>query len=141
MSWRGSILLLLVAGAAWGQETPKPSLTVFVRENNSSGRPMPVVQISAHGVNPAFNQADGKITLLIPEHQPGDDLEVAVYKEGYEVVNDLERNVTLPRKRELHLFLCEPARCLAERLSFYRLSADPLRRSIEARYLWKPGSR
>lgn len=40
MSWRSSILLLMIAGVAWGQETPPPSPNVVVRADDTSGRPL-----------------------------------------------------------------------------------------------------
>jgi tetratricopeptide (TPR) repeat protein len=110
-----------------------PSLTIFVRENNSAGRPLAGVQVSAPQCRPGVTNRSGKKKLIFPERQVGDTVEVAIYYEGFEVVNDLLRNVTLPRDpaTELNLYLSRPERVIEERLLFYRLSFDTIRKEIE----------
>jgi tetratricopeptide (TPR) repeat protein len=113
-------------------------LTVWVRENDQNGAPLAGVQIQAPKANPAVTDSTGKKTLTFPEHQVGDRLKLGLFKEGYEVVNHIQLEVTLPRdaNSEEHFFLCKSERCPAARLSFYQLRAEAQRLAVEESY-WK----
>ncbi len=95
-----------------------------------------VLKVSAPGANPGATDSTGKKKLVFPDRQVGDSLELAIYRKDYELVNDLDRLVTLPRDPfcGAQFLLCRPERCFEERFSFFRLSAEPLKKKIEAGY-------
>jgi len=64
--------------------------------NEEGGPPMGNVEMSAVGRNPTNTGADGQFTFRFPNKNPGDTVSLTLRKEGYVVVNDIQREVTLP---------------------------------------------
>ena len=124
MRCRTRALLILPLALLAATNAKAADLYGKVVENELGGPPMVGIEIGAAGANPTATGSLGLFRLALPRRQPGETVSLTVHKEGYEVVNDVQLEVTLllkPEDRPLILLLCRPKLCEEMRRRFYRL--------------------
>jgi tetratricopeptide (TPR) repeat protein len=132
MSARAFIILAMVVVVPKVQAAT--SLRGVVLSNEIGGPPMGNVEVSAVGGNLNNTGADGQFTFKFPNKNPGDTVLLSVRKEGYVVVNDIQREQTLPANpddRLVTLLLCKEGDREEMARRFYRLKGDE---AIDATY-------
>ena len=126
------LLLLAVAsveGSALAQETKAKGATLKGRivANQLGGQAMARVTVSADGANTTESRdPDGRFTLIFPNKEPGDTVEVIVSKSGYIVVNSVQLRVVLPKIADaepLILLMCKESEREEWARIFYRLKS------------------
>src|SRR6185295_5573695 len=134
MRCRTRALLILPLALLAATNAKAADLYGKVVENELGGPPMVGIEIGAAGANPTATGSLGLFRLALPRRQPGETVSLTVHKEGYEVVNDVQLEVTLllkPEDRPLILLLCRPKLCEEMRRRFYRLKGID---AVEASY-------
>jgi tetratricopeptide (TPR) repeat protein len=129
---RACLILSLAFFAATNAEAAE--LHGKVVENEFGGSPMAGIEIGAAGANPTVTGSLGLFHLELPSRKPGETVSLTIRKEGYEVVNDIQLEITLllkPEDRPLTLLLCRPRLCEEMRRRFYRLKGM---QAVEASY-------
>ncbi|MGA9578777.1 MAG: tetratricopeptide repeat protein, partial [Terrimicrobiaceae bacterium] len=92
------------------------------------------VQVGAVGASPVVSDSLGMFTLEFPQKEPGGAVRLAVSKEGYEVVNDIQLELAAPDPAEakiLIVLLCKQGSREEMARRFYRLKSFE---AIEATY-------
>ncbi len=128
--------LLLVASL----EIQAATLKGIVRENELSGQPMANVAISAHGASPTASDSFGMFTLIFPNKQPGEEVEIVLNNQGYAVANDIQMKTLLPADPDrniLTVILCKEILRPAMAARFYRLKCDEAVNATYSRELKK----
>jgi len=89
------------------------------------------------GASRTESDFEGKFSLEFPKRQPGEPVRLIVSKPGYEVVNDVELEATLPADPEakpLLVLLCKEGNREEMAARYYRLRSNE---AIEATYQQK----
>jgi tetratricopeptide (TPR) repeat protein len=77
----------------------------IIRADRIDGAPIPNVQLTAPGANPAASATDGTFLLEFPGKEQTRIVHLDASKDGYVVVNAFQLLLQLPRKREDDLLL------------------------------------
>ena len=97
-----------------------------VLENSLGGKPLGGAQISAIGANTTTSGSQsGAFTLEFPRRNPGETIFLAVSREGYVVVNDIQLEQTLrslPETKVFRVILSNPKIRYQCALAYYRLA-------------------
>jgi tetratricopeptide (TPR) repeat protein len=94
--------------------------------NELGGPPVPNVPIYVTGANPTTSLTDGTFTLQFPRNQPGETVRLVVQKKGFEVVNDIQLQLPLPKNPEselLTILLCKEGDREEMARRFFRLKS------------------
>lgn len=96
--------LFLLAGSCFLflQTIAQTAVKIFVRLNEESG--LYVNDVSIKVLSPKLysweRTDDGEYTIKLPDNTAGDDVQIDVIKNGFEVVNREKLNITIPRNKE-----------------------------------------
>ena len=113
------------------------TLKGMVLANQHGGSPVAKVEVGATGVaNLTKTGESGGFTLVFPNAQPGDVVQLTVNKPGYVVVNYVQLRVVLPKNPDaepLTLLLCKEEQFGEYAREFYRLkSLDAVEQTYKA---------
>ncbi len=118
----GTLALLLA-----GLPAQAASIKGVVLANELSGPPLENVGVdAAAGTSHTETDLAGKFSLEFPRRQPGDWVRLLASKPGYEVVNEVELEATLPADAEakpLIVLLCKEGNREEMARRFYRLKS------------------
>jgi tetratricopeptide (TPR) repeat protein len=112
---------------AWCSCAEASKLKGVVRSNELGGPPLRDVAVSAvAGANATVTDAFGTFTLEFPNKQPGETILLIVQKEGFEVVNDIQLELSLPTDADakpVTILLCKVGNREEMARRFYRLKS------------------
>jgi hypothetical protein len=98
-------LALLLAGSPAVQAA---RLQGLVLANEVGGPGLRDVGVDAVGANRTETDGSGKFSLEFPHRQPGEPVRLSVNAPGYEVVNDVQLEATLPADPEAKPLVLRP---------------------------------
>jgi tetratricopeptide (TPR) repeat protein len=94
--------------------------------NEIGGPPMTNVQVAADGASSVVSNSLGIFALEFPHKEPGSTVHLVVNREGYEVVNEVQLELTVPDPAEakvLIVLLCKQGSREEMAKRFYRLKS------------------
>jgi tetratricopeptide (TPR) repeat protein len=127
------------AGEAAAQRTTLVGVTLKgqIVANQLGGQPLARVRVSAGGANPTESRDDGNFTLIFPNKEPGEVVQVTVSKPGYVAVNYIQLRVVLSKTTDpelLIVLMCKESEREEWARRFYRLkSLDAVQDAYEKR--------
>jgi tetratricopeptide (TPR) repeat protein len=129
---RRLIVAILILPSHFSADTSKLKGQVVLNEFN--GQPMANVEVGAAGANPRATDSLGMFTLEFPDKRPGEAVQLVIHKEGFEVVNDVQLETSLPMvpdAKPMTIILCNVGNREEMARRFYRLKSVE---AIEASY-------